>query len=187
MNKYKEYNTYELIKLQDIPKNATVLRTHIIFTLKLTKEGERMFKARCVVDDSKDTRQLYSSTQNADQSEIRTLIHMASVNPQYNGDINTADVENGYFHAQTDDDIYIIPPKLHKDHGTYVWKLLKNVYGIPNAGRLFELFIEKSLTGIGWKRINGLKHSWIKTTHNGINGYLAVYVDDFLAIGINQL
>lgn len=186
MQKYIDYKTYKKIQLKDIPKEAIVLRSHVVFTLKKMKTGQRQFKARCVIDGSKDSRNLYSSTSNADQSEARTIIHMASTLHQYSGDIRTADVENGYFHADTDGLICIIPPKIHKDHGTYAWLLQKNVYGIPNAGRLFEQFVETSLTKTGWQRIQGLKHSWIKTTNGKIQGYLCAYVDDFLVIGINQ-
>lgn len=159
MQKYVQYDNYERIPLREILKNGTILRSHVVFMLKLTKDDERKSKARCVIDGSKDIRHLYSSTQNAEQSEIRTIIRMASINPLYNGDIKTADVENGYFHAKTDEIICIIPPKLHADHGSYAWKLKKNVYGIPNAGRLFETFIEESLLSLGWQSIVGLKHS----------------------------
>lgn len=184
MQKYIDYETYDKVNLRDIPRNATVLRTHLVFTLKQMKTGERKFKARCVIDGSQDHRNLYSATNNADQTEIRTVLHMASTHPSYNGDLLTADVENGYFHANTDGIIYVIPPKIHADHGNYAWLLKKNVYGIPNAGKLFEDFIIESLQQLGWTQIQGLRHSWIKMHNNNIQGYLCVYVDDFLAVGI---
>lgn len=132
-------------------------------------------------------------TSNVDWKEVRLLFHMAASHPAYKGSVQTADAEQGYLQTEAKEGpVYMIPPELHPDRAKdIVWKLDKNLYGLPNGGAVFEEKVRNTLLDAGWIPIDGTKHCWRKEhiNKNGsrlLLGYLGVFVDDFLAIGVHR-
>lgn len=187
MEKFKEYRVYTRVKRTEVPKGATVARPVTVFTRKMTPDNQRIIKCRVTVNGSTIS-QDDTSTSNVDMAEIRLLFSIASTSPDYSGRYCTADAEQGYLQVDArGDEIYLIPPEMHPDYAEgFLWKLDKNVYGVPNAGAVFEDKVRDVLQKTGWKRLRGTKHCWIKDKHGVIYGYMAVYVDDFLAIGVKS-
>lgn len=189
MKKFDEYGVQTALPRSWLPRGATVLRPVVVFTHKLANAltGLRKFKCRVTVDGSTIT-QPETATNNTDFNEIRLLFTLASTFKNFKGDVCTADAEQGYLQALIrGKDIYMLPPQMHEDFKNgKVWKLNKNLYGLPNGAAVFEDKVHTVLRQCGWKRIPGLKHSWVKfNDKREVQGYLAVYVDDFLCIGIN--
>uniref|UniRef100_A0A0G4GJ65 Integrase catalytic domain-containing protein n=1 Tax=Chromera velia CCMP2878 TaxID=1169474 RepID=A0A0G4GJ65_9ALVE len=78
------------------------------------------------------------------------------------------------------------PPSDHPDHGQYLWVLQKAVYGLPDAGRVFEDFFASKLTELGWT--TGLFPGvWFLRDKDGdLRGIVVTYVDDLLILGIGE-
>uniref|UniRef100_A0A0G4HUY9 Reverse transcriptase Ty1/copia-type domain-containing protein n=1 Tax=Chromera velia CCMP2878 TaxID=1169474 RepID=A0A0G4HUY9_9ALVE len=68
----------------------------------------------------------------------------------------------------------------------YLWVLQKAVYGLPDAGRVFEDFLASKLTELEWT--TGLFPGvWFLRNKDGeLCGIVATYVDDFLILGIGE-
>uniref|UniRef100_A0A0G4HPT3 Integrase catalytic domain-containing protein n=1 Tax=Chromera velia CCMP2878 TaxID=1169474 RepID=A0A0G4HPT3_9ALVE len=79
-----------------------------------------------------------------------------------------------------------IPPSDHPDHGQYLWVLQKAVYGLPDAGQVFEDFFASKLTELRWT--TGLFPGvWFLCDKDGkLRGIVATYVDDLLILGIGE-
>jgi len=74
-------------------------------------------------------------------------------------------------------------PGVHdaEENKVYVWKLKKSVYGLKQAGRNWNLFLHGILSELGLKQC---KNDPCIHVENSL--ILAVYVDDFLMIGLRE-
>ena len=112
---------------------------------------------------------------------IRLIFILALINGWH---INSIDFVMAFPQAKVQTDIYMQPPKVPykfqipdlprpSDHLTKVYKLIKNLYGLKDAGRTWNHFIHKGLIARGWKRSSVDDCLYIK--HNML---LIIYVDD---------
>uniref|UniRef100_A0A0G4HZ96 Reverse transcriptase Ty1/copia-type domain-containing protein n=1 Tax=Chromera velia CCMP2878 TaxID=1169474 RepID=A0A0G4HZ96_9ALVE len=103
--------------------------------------------------------------------------------------LQKADIIQAYFEAPLPADrllLAAIPPSDHSDHGQYLWVLQKAVYGLPDAGQVFEDFFISKLTELRWT--TGLFPGvWFLCNKDGkLRGIVATYVDDLLILGIGE-
>lgn len=186
MDKYDKYGVKQTVSTKDLPHDATVVRPVVIFTNKLTTTGERIYKCR-VTGDGSNVVMDDTSTSNANMEEVRVLLTLAACNKHFKGDVVTADAEQGYFQAEArQNNIFMTPPSIHSDaRKGLLWKINKNLYGLPDGGAVFEEKVHNVLRATGWEQIVGLNHSWKKlNSKREVEGLLAVYVDDMLCIGL---
>jgi hypothetical protein len=118
-------------------------------------------------------------------STVRLMIVMALLNDWH---MRSIDFVLAFPQAPIQTDIYMRPPKVPfgftipdlpsiKDRFHNVYKLLRNLYGLKDAGRTWFNFLKKGLLQCGWKEsvIDGCMF-----TKDGI--ILVVYVDDAILI-----
>uniref|UniRef100_A0A0G4IDL2 Reverse transcriptase Ty1/copia-type domain-containing protein n=1 Tax=Chromera velia CCMP2878 TaxID=1169474 RepID=A0A0G4IDL2_9ALVE len=78
------------------------------------------------------------------------------------------------------------PPSDHPDHGQFLWVLRKAVYGLPDAGKVFEDFLTSVLRSLGWEPTL-FPGVWVLRSANGeLRALLATYCDDLLILGIGE-
>jgi len=64
-----------------------------------------------------------------------------------------------------------------------VFRLRRPLYGLPISGRLWEQHLSASLTGDGWKPLEGYSQAWTRTDAAGNVALLTAYVDDLMLSG----
>ena len=75
-------------------------------------------------------------------------------------------------------------PEGSSDYGKGYWKLEKTVYGLKQAGRMWNNKLNDILIKIGFERLQSEPCVYIKKNkHNKIICIIAVYVDDMLIAG----
>ena len=122
-------------------------------------------------------------------STVRLIITLALINDWH---MESIDFVMAYPQAPIKTDIHMFPPKVPKDFTipdlpgpmdryTKVYKLLRNLYGLKDAGRTWYEYLDKGLKERGWQQ------SDVDTclyTKRGI--LLVVYVDDAILISPNK-
>jgi hypothetical protein len=149
---FEKMKTFELVKRSDLlarDRNCQILQRWVwVFTVKYKEDGTiKKRKARCSIDgslcipgyhyDPKDTTSVVMSC-----AAFRLLLTLAA---KFKMDFIISDFQNAFLHADIDRDIYAEVPPGYMEYlnldptlaHQYVVKLLKQVYGLPQANFYF--------------------------------------------------
>ena len=179
----------------DKPENVKPLQSRLVFKLKLNANGgvER-YKARLVARGDQQIEGVnYQETFSPvmDMATVRVIFAFGVIwgNPPRHGDIPVA-----YTRASPEEDldIYMYPPQgmqLTADEAASggrkpVLKLTKNIYGLKQAGRLWNQMLDQKLRALKYKQSSVdtcLYYKFIKSTII----LVGVYVDDLLVTSNN--
>uniref|UniRef100_A0A0G4F9H3 Reverse transcriptase Ty1/copia-type domain-containing protein n=1 Tax=Chromera velia CCMP2878 TaxID=1169474 RepID=A0A0G4F9H3_9ALVE len=103
--------------------------------------------------------------------------------------LQKADIVQTYLQAPLPPDrppLAAIPPSDHPDHGQFLWVLRKAVYGLPDAGKVFEDFLTSVFRSLGWEPML-FPGVWVLRRADGeLRALLATYCDDPLILGIGE-
>ena len=185
----QDMGVFELIKRSDLPRNSKVVKTKWIYKIKQNSDGTiSKYKSRLVAQgfllrwgiDYYDT---YSSV--VGYNSLRIMLNIAAITGEQ---ISQADIGNAYVESSPDEDTEIFvtqaPGLEEMDPKEYVYKMNKNLYGIPFSGRTFQRVMEEFLTGpqgLGFTRCITDKcvyTKWVK----GERIVVLTYVDDLISM-----
>jgi hypothetical protein len=175
----KELNTYELVKL---PADRKAISCKWVFRLKKNQSGKvECYKAQLVTRafsqipgiDFLDT---YSPV--VCQDTLHTLI---AIGAKHDMEIHQLDFVGAYFHAKLDEEIFVTQPDKYNDGTNHVYKLNKVLYGLKQAGRVWNQTLHDYLTRLKYEQLQSNHCVYIKqSTHGDI--ILAIHVDDLLML-----
>lgn len=170
---------------KEVPRDANVITSHVVYRVKTDEDGSRLMKARIVPhgnhDDEKD--EVRKDSSNAPLFVVRLLLSLVTFLGFRNG---TADIKGAFLQSgPIDRDVYIRPPREWPTVRGMLWKLRKLPYGIANAGRQWQKVVEEwMLTEGGLQRVCGISQLFVKRdTHGSICLLVAKVTDDFLLGG----
>ncbi|CAI7841554.1 unnamed protein product [Closterium sp. NIES-54] len=178
----KERNTWKIVPI-GVARNKTVLTGKWVFRVKTKADGTiDKFKARWVVrgfdqEHGRDFTETFAPVSR--HTSLRILLAIAAMKKKK---LRQIDVANAFLYAPVDAEIFVELP--HGSHGqpNHVCQLLKSLYGIKQAPRLWQQYLQARLTRIGFRQ---LPHDqgmyWLTKGDDYI--LLIVYVDDLLYIG----
>ena len=172
-----EQGVYTLVP-RAAARGSQILRAVWVLTEKTTATGETILKARCCVDGSRAWEQGESYAPVIDKDSLRIILGLAWGRGMH---VENFDVKTAYLYGTLDQPRYMeIPagvlPKT--DRSKYVLKLLKSVYGLPEAGRVWnDTFSDYVITKMGFKRMVSSPAAYAHTSSEG-SSYIAVHVDD---------
>lgn len=173
MNSLNENKTWTMAEL---PTNKKVIQTKWIFKTKRNSDGQIVrYKARLVAKG-------YSQKFGTDYEEtyapvvrftsIRFLISIAA---QENFKIYQMDAVTAFLQGELKENIYINQPEGFNDGSAQVCKLNKAIYGLKQAGKVWNTKLDQTLKNFGLKVCN--MDPCIYYTKELM---IAIYVDDFL-------
>ncbi|CEP01473.1 hypothetical protein PBRA_002079 [Plasmodiophora brassicae] len=184
MQSLKEAGTYEIV---DRPTDAQVLPTMFVHTTKRDEDGEiTRHKARFCVkgccDKFKGQKETYSPT-----LRYATLRIMVALAAMLGVVIHQLDVKTAFLNGDLPYPIYCEQPKNFVVGGRgKVMKLLKALYGLVEAPKLWYDKLVSVLFEIGFTRVTGDPCLFVMfTTKDGRRQItiLGVFVDDFMMFG----
>lgn len=112
----------------------------------------------------------------------RILLHIAAT---LGWDAQQIDVKTAFLYGLLPDDEvqYMEQPKGFEEHGKedWVWKLQRGLYGMKQAGRIWNKTLNETLLGWGFTRLRSESCIYYCRTSSG-TVITAVHVDDFLSI-----
>ncbi|CAI7892733.1 unnamed protein product [Closterium sp. NIES-53] len=178
----EERNTWKIIPI-DEAQNKTILTGKWVFRVKTKADGTiDKFKARWVVrgfdqEHGRDYTETFAPVSR--HTSLGILIAVAAMKKKK---LRQIDVANAFLYAPVDAEIFVELP--HGSHGepNRVCQLLKSLYGIKQAPRLWQQHLHTRLIRIGFKQLPH-DQGMYRLSKNADYILLIVYVDDLLYIG----
>ena len=144
-----KHGTWEIVVR---PKNRTPITCRWVYDIKRDSNNNiTLFKARLVVHGFKqvegvDFTKTFSST--AQMRSFRTVVMLAVA---FNLDLNQYDISNAFLNGELEEEIYMeYPPGYPGESGTCL-RLLKGLYGLKQAARIWNKALIKVLNQAGMK------------------------------------
>lgn len=148
-----------------------------VFTVKKEQNGER-FKARLVAKGFTQTHGIDFADTFAPVMKMDSFRFVLAYAAVHKWKLRQLDAKNAFLNGEIDYDVYMKPPDGVQTKPGHVWKLLKGVYGLKQAPKLWYETIRQVLQSSNYK--NSFKDSCIFYKRNCM---LVVYVDDILIAG----
>uniref|UniRef100_A0A0G4HVD1 Integrase catalytic domain-containing protein n=1 Tax=Chromera velia CCMP2878 TaxID=1169474 RepID=A0A0G4HVD1_9ALVE len=184
---------YQRRIISEVPADVPRVPLMRVRTSKLKDDGSHGFKTRTVILGNRVSRDgLVVTTHLCPPDAVWCVLQLALDACKRRGVpllLQKADIVQAYLQAPLLADrppLAAIPPSDHPNHGQYLWVLQKAVYGLPDAGRVFEDFLASKLTELGWTT-SLFPGVWFLRDKDGeLRGIVATYVDDLLILGIGE-
>ncbi|CAI7747888.1 unnamed protein product [Closterium sp. NIES-54] len=178
----QERNTWKVVPI-GVARNKTILTGKWVFRVKTKADGSiDKFKARWVVrgfdqEHGRDFTETFASVSR--HTSLRILLAIAAMKKKK---LRQIDVANAFLYAPVDAETFVELP--HGSHGepNQVCQLLKSLYGIQQAPRLWQQYLHARLTRIGLRQLPH-DQGMYRLTKGDDYILLIVYVDDLLYIG----
>ena len=177
LDQHEKLKTWELV---DLPPGRKAIGNKWVFVRKRDESGNvDKHKARLVILGS-------SQKPGVDYSEqetfapvmrfdtLRTLLAIAAVR---DWDIVQIDVKGAYLNGKVKEEIYMRQPTGYNDGTTRVCHLLRNLYGLKQAGNVWNEDFNKTMEELGYTRLRTDYCAYIRRLEDDIS-ILIVYVDD---------
>jgi transposase InsO family protein len=173
-------NVFTRLKRSEVPKGANIVKSKMIYALKLAADGSiDKYKARLVAKG-------YSQLWGIDYFEsyaptpmhyiFRILITLALI---FGMIIRQFDISTAFLHGELNEDIYMaFPPGMEEtdaDGNPLVVKLNYGLYGLKQGARSWNATFHKTLTKLGFTRSQYEPCLYMKGTT-----WIYVYVDDLI-------
>jgi hypothetical protein len=93
------------------------------------------------------------------------------------------DISHAYLNGELEEDIYMQQPEGFEMGGPeYVCKLRKSLYGLKQAGRVWNKTLQSILLSMGFQRVQS-DHSLYIFHRDGVHIFMPVFVDDITMAG----
>ena len=167
------------------PCNDPPLPSH--FVLKLKRRADfsiDKFKARLVVDGNRQNANQYKETA-APTGAMAIVLMAVALATSMGWHIASIDITGAFLHADIDCPIRVRIPSID---GTAprIARLMKSVYGLKQAGRLFWNHLRENLLKFGFKEVPDTDCFYTYTASNGDQIWLLSHVDDLLLLTNND-
>ena len=175
--------TVKLVHVSDVPKDANIITSHVIYKVKSNDDGTYKMKARIAPHGNKDKEkeQLKTDSCPCPPTGIRMLLSLATIMkwPVAKIDFKSAFLQTGF--AQRD--VYVVPPRESRTKNHY-WLLLTAAYGLVNANAKWQNAIDNYLTTLGFLQVRYIPQLfYVMDTQNNLSIVATKIVDDVLFCG----
>ncbi|SCV67545.1 BQ2448_5156 [Microbotryum intermedium] len=178
-----DFKVFTIEDRSTVPAGATIVTSKFVWKTKRNALGNATgHKARLVAQgnrqrDGIDFAETFAPV--ARFSSIRSLLALAAANGLH---VHQADIDKAYLHGDLDYDIWMTAPHRFDLPGDKVLRLHRSIYGLKQAGRIWNRHIDASLRDLGYTA-TGTDHcvySRLDDCHRP--HYIALYVDELLII-----
>lgn len=187
MASIRELNTFDLVPR---PKGVNVIKSKWVYKVKAVEEFVERLKARLVACG-------YSQRWLVDFDEtfapvvraktLRTLLTLAACEDLV---LEAMDVGNAFLNADMPENqrVYMEQPVgfVEKGKEDCVWLLRKSLYGLKQAGRLWNKELDAFIVSLGFTRMVSDPCLYVKRSNSGRLIILSTYVDDIPSLHARQ-
>ncbi len=182
LDSIKANNTYTLVPL---PAGRQAIGSKWVYKIKRHADGSvDRFKARLV---AKGYSQLYGidfTETFAPVVRFSSLRAILAIAAAADYEIHQMDVKTAFLNGDLDEVIYMQQPDGYQAVGNkahHVWRLLKSLYGLKQAGRAWNHKMNAALVELGHKPLHTDSCVYVKRAGHSVE-YVLVYVDDLLLV-----
>lgn len=182
----EENNTWELSKL---PTGQKTIGLKWIFKLKRDADGRIVkHKARLVAkgyvqEHGVDFEEIFAPV-----TRLETVRLLLALSAKINWEVHHLDVKTTFLNGELSEDVYMKQPegfeKLGQEH--MVYRLVKALYGLCQAPRAWNAKLNSCFENLGFTKCP-YKHAVYTRKEGGESLIIAVYVDDFLVTGSDNM
>jgi transposase InsO family protein len=179
----------ELKSLQDndvyeevpIPHGVKPITSKPVFKVKLDQHGNvERFKMRLVArgftqKKGVDYEETFAPVANLES--VRIILALAA---RYDLEVDQMDVSTAYLNGELLEELYLSPPDGIDIKPGHCWRLKRSLYGLKQAGRTWNLTLDKALGELGFTRLDAETCLYVYRDGKGGICFLVVYVDDLL-------
>jgi hypothetical protein len=181
----RDKGVYVLVHRSDVPPGKTILDLKPVYHRKRDMTGEviRNKVQYCVVG----CRQIYgrdytvTTSPTARLESFRAVLHVAA---SRGWDIQQVDIKMVFLNASLPENEfqYARQPKHFEEKGKelWVWKLVKSLYGLKQAGRMWNWEMHEAMVEWGFRRLLCEWCVYVRV-ENGVTNLVAIHVDDMVA------
>ena len=183
-------NVYNLVPRDSIPAGRKVLQGKPVFRIKHDEHGTPMhFKAHWVLKGYEQVEGLdYVDTRSptAHSESFCIGLHIAAVK---NWEMQNFDIKTAFLHGElaSDEACWMEQPTGFEEPGKedHIWKLLKALYGMKQAGRIWNITLNDAMINWGFIRLLCEYCVYYRNTDTGTI-IAIVHVNDFLSIASSK-
>lgn len=180
--------TWEVVAL---PHGRKAIGSRWVFKIKRNSDGSiERYKGRIVAKgflqrEGVDYKEAFAPTVRL--SAVRTVLALAAYEDM---ELESVDISTAFLNGEMEEEVYMrIPEGVEVDAGTeekgeWVVRLLKAIYGLKQAGRMWSKKLHSVLSSLGYKRTE-CEHSFYIYEKGKTKVFVPVYVDD-LTIASND-
>lgn len=183
----KDMGVYKLVPRTEVPDTHKIRHCKPVLKNKLDENGNlSRRKVRFVFKgyEQQYGRDYTSTTSPTARMESwRILLHLAGA---LGWDAQQIDIKTAFLYGLLPDNEvqYMEQPKGFEEPGkeTWVWKLQRGLYGMKQAGRIWNRTMNEAMISWGFMRLSCESCIYYRKSNTGIV-IAAVHVDDFLSVG----
>ena len=179
-----EMKTWELVPR---PPGCKVIGSRWVFRVKPKEDGTiASFKARLVAQGFSQIEGIDYTNAFAPVSNLTSIRVILAIVAHFDLELDQMDVKSAYLNGKIDVVLYMKQPEgfIVKGKENYVCKLLRSLYGIKQAGNIWNHDLHNTLVTLGFTRLKSDACIYTKgSLSNGDFLLVALWVDDLLAAG----
>ena len=164
-------------------KGRTV-KSRWAFRVSREQDGSLKFRARLVAKGFSERKGIDYFETFAPTVSLKALLILLHLAASKDWEIRSIDVGNAYLEADLDTEIYMeLPPEPGQPRR--VVRLLKSIYGLKQAGDLWNKKLDGILRSLGFVRCESDACVYVRI-RGTTRTYIALYVDDLLTMSNNR-
>ncbi|TFY71470.1 hypothetical protein EVG20_g1549 [Dentipellis fragilis] len=179
-----ENGTFQLVRL---PPDRTALGSRWVFKVKHKSDGSiERHKARLVVQGFSqrpgfDYTETFAPTPR--WSALRAVLALAAIEDL---ELESIDISSAFLNGDLEEEIYVRQPEGFTEKGPeWVWRLLKSLYGLKQAGRCWHKKLNEVLEALGFHRIKCEHSIWVYQ-RDDVRIIIPVFIDDMTIASKSQ-
>lgn len=179
LSSLRKAGTYELVPL---PTDRNAIPSKWVFKTKRGADGLiKKYKARLVAQGCRQEYGVDYVETFAPVARLSSIRAVLALVAHHDWELHQMDVRSAYLNGDLDEEIYMKQPTGYVEEGkeSCVCRLKKGLYGLKQAGRLWNKKIDTVLKGMGFAALPADNCVYVYRRENTIV-LLSLYVDDLL-------
>ena len=192
MDRLEIRNTWEIISEELIELDSKPIKSKFAFRVSIKPDGSLKYRCRLVACGYSQIFGLDYDETFAPTAKYKSLCIILNLAALFNWEITGIDVENAFVEANIDKTINMqLPKDVFCDPITnkpVVVRLKKSLYGLKQAGELWNKLLNSKLIDLNFKRLIHDRCVYInRNSETGSITIIIVYVDDVLFVGNDKI
>ena len=175
----------ERVHYSDVPANANVVSSHVIYKVKDLDDHSLHCKARIAPHGNKDSEKdgLRTDSSSCPSFGIRLLLFVCTILGWF---LTKVDVKSAFLQSgRANRDVYVIPPRECRNR-SFLWLLLVAAYGLANANAKWQVHSDDTFLSFGLHSVPFVPQLFFKREGGELVLIVAKIVDDILFGGTEK-
>jgi hypothetical protein len=171
-------NVYEIVP---IPEGVKPITSKPVMQIKFDQNGDiKCFKLQIAVwgfvqVEGVDYKEVFTPVAN-----LESICIILALAAKYDLELDQMDISTAYLNGELEEVLYLSPPEGFAIPDGYCWKLNWALYGVKQAGRTWNITLDKKLKSLGFQHLNAETCLYVYQDHKDQLCFLVVYVDNIL-------